>query len=248
MANEPNSARRKAYIATYEEMLVDYEYGSLDYKEDGTPLTREEKLMDPKRGMNFYKYDELYANYGYFFLKFMPWESDLIPNDPSITDENRTIMRYPEVLLLYAEACAMTDDPDGLQYLNMVAERAGAPTYSALTMENVKKEKWFELAWEGTRFLDLVRWGDAAEELAFKTDDDVPYLFDEFYVHGTKGKEVSGLPHKAKIIFKDDGWGELGGGFVAGKHELYPFPFDVIELNRWDESTGTGLKQNPGWE
>ncbi len=39
-----------------------------------------------------------------------------------------------------------------------------------------------------------------------------------------------------------------GGGFVPGKHELYPFPFDVIELNPWDEETGTGLKQNPGWE
>ena len=98
--------------------------------------------------------------------------------------------------------------------------------------------------WDEEDILDL---GDEFH-LAFKTDDDVPYLFDEFYVHGTKGKEVSGLPHKAKIIFKDDGWGELGGGFVAGKHELYPFPFDVIELNRWDESTGTGLKQNPGWE
>lgn len=249
MANEPNSARRKAYIATYEEMLVDYEYSSLDYKADGTPLTKEEKLMDPKRGMNFYKYDELYANYGYFFLKFMPWEEDLIPNDPSITDENRTIMRYSEVLLLYAEACAMsTDDGSGLAALNKVAQRAGAPTYAELNMENVKKEKWFELAWEGTRFLDLVRWGDAEKELAFKAKDEVPYLFDEFYVHGTKGKEVSGKPHEARIIFKDDGWDELGGGYVAGKHELYPFPFDVIELNRWDEATGTGLKQNPGWE
>jgi len=249
MANEPNSARRKAYIATYEEMLVDYEYSSLDYKADGTPLTKEEKLMDPKRGMNYYKYDELYANYGYFFLKFMPWEEDLIPNDPSITDENRTIMRYSEVLLLYAEACAMsTDDGSGLAALNKVAQRAGAPTYAELNMENVKKEKWFELAWEGTRFLDLVRWGDAEKELAFKAKDEVPYLFDEFYVHGTKGKEVSGKPHEARIIFKDDGWDELGGGYVAGKHELYPFPFDVIELNRWDEATGTGLKQNPGWE
>ena len=63
----------------------------------------------------------------------------------------------------------MTNDNDGLKYLNMVAERAGAPTYSALTMENVKQEKWFELCWEGIRFLDLVRWGDAATELAFKS-------------------------------------------------------------------------------
>ena len=59
---------------------------------------------------------------------------------------------------------------------------------------------------------------------------------------------VSHADDRITFIFKDDGWGELGGGFVKGKHELYPFPFDVIELNRWDEATGTGLKQNPGWE
>ncbi|MBR5670558.1 MAG: hypothetical protein IKX11_01725 [Bacteroidales bacterium] len=43
-----------------------------------------------------------------------------------------------------------------------------------------KHEKWFELAWEGTRFLDLVRWGDAPKALAFKAHDKTPYLDDEF--------------------------------------------------------------------
>ena len=253
MANEPDSPRRKAWMATYEEMITEYTYTNfkgknLDVKADGTMMTKEEKLMDPNRGLDFNKYDELYANCGYFFMKFMPWASDLIPNSSTITQENRTVMRYAEVLLLYAEACAMTNDNDGLKYLNMVAERAGAPTYSALTMENVKQEKWFELAWEGTRFLDLVRWGDAPTKLAFKSHDPTPYLDDQFYVDGSKGKKQSGLPHKAWVKHVDDGWGASGGGYVAGKHELYPFPFDVIELNPWNEETGEGLKQNPGWD
>ena len=55
-------------------------------------------------------------------------------------------------------------------------------------------------------------------------------------------------PYKAIVLWEDDGYGARGGGFVKGKHELYPFPFDVIELNPWNEETGTGLKQNPGWE
>ena len=143
---------------------------------------------------------------------------------------------------------AVRDMGDGLKYLNMVAERAGAPTYSALTMENVKQEKWFELCWEGIRFLDLVRWGDAAKELAFKSHDKTPYLGDEFYIKGSMGKKTSGLPHKARISFIDDGWAASGGGFKTGKHELYPFPFDVVQLNPWDEEKGVGLKQNPGWE
>lgn len=263
MAHEPNSARRKAWFVSYEEFLTDFPYpleaGTADvpdsegnkvtvsYKADAD-MTPEEKLMDYRRGLNCEKYDETYANYGYYFMKLLPWASDLIPNNATVTQENRILMRYAEVLLLYAEACAMTNDNDGLKYLNMVAERAGAPTYDALTMENVKQEKWFELSWEGIRFWDLVRWGDAPTALAFKSRDMTPYLGDEFYVPGSKGKKTTGQPHKARIAFYDDGWAAKGGGWKTGKHELLPFPFDVISINPWNAETGEGLKQNPGWD
>ena len=265
MAHEPNSARRKAWFVSYEEFLTDYEYPlgastadvpdatgkktKIDYKADAD-MTRDEKLMDFRRGLNCEKYDETYANYGYYFFKFLPWQSDLIQNSSTVTQENRIVMRYAEVLLLYAEACAMSNDPDGsgLKALNDVAKRAGAPTYDALTMANVKQEKWFEMAWEGTRFWDLVRWGDAPTALAWKAHDKTPYLHDEFYVHESKGKKTSGNPHKAKIYWHDDGWAAKGGGWVTGKHELLPFPYDVIVINPWNEETGEGLKQNPGWE
>ena len=263
MAHEPNSARRKAWFVSYEEFLTDFPYPleegdaeardsegnkvTIHYKADAD-MTKEEKLMDFRRGLNCEKYDETYANYGYYFFKLLPWQSDLIPNNATVTEENRIIMRYAEVLLLYAEACAMTNDNDGLKYLNMVAERAGAPTYDALTMDNVKQEKWFELAWEGTRFWDLVRWGDAPKALAFKSFDETPYLHDEFYIHGSGGKKTSGQPHKAHIYFHDDGWAAKGGGWKTGKHELLPFPYDVITINEWNAETGEGLKQNPGWD
>ena len=263
MAHEPNSARRKAWFVSYDEFITEYPYplaaSEVDvpdangkkvptqFKADAD-MTPEEKRMDFRRGLNCEKYDETYANYGYYFLKLLPWQSDLIPNSSTITQENRIIMRYAEVLLLYAEACAMTNDNDGLKYLNMVAERAGAPTYSSLTLDNVKQEKWFELAWEGTRFWDLVRWGDAPTALAFKSRDETPYLSDDFYVHGSKGKKTTGEPHKAHVYFHDDGWAAKGGGYKTGKHELLPFPFDVISINPWNEETGEGLKQNPGWE
>ena len=263
MAHEPNSARRKAWFASYEEFLTDYPYPlkassadvpdkdgkktKVNYKADAD-MNEAEKLMDFRRGLNCEKYDETYANYGYYFMKFLPWESDLIQNSTTVTQENRLVMRYAEVLLLYAEACAMSNDNDGLKYLNMVAERAGAPTYDKLTLENVKQEKWFEMAWEGCRFWDLVRWGDAPTVLAWKAHDKTPYLGDEFYVSGSKGKKTTGKPHKARINFIDDGWAKKGGGWVTGKHELLPFPFDVVQLNPWNEEKGEGLKQNPGWE
>jgi hypothetical protein len=254
-------------------------------------MTKEEKLMDKNRGLDLKKRPDLYANYGWFWFKFIPYKSDLNTNSTAPTQENRTVMRYAEVLLLYAEACAQTGDNDGLKYLNMVAERAGAPTYTSLTMDNVKKEKWFEMAWEGCRFVDLVRWGDAEKELAFRSHSLTPYLRDDFFGNWEKnasggadkskplvpeevtvgtytyltlktgaGKEIArddiagsyneatGRPHRAIVMWVDDGYGAKGGGFVKGKHELYPFPFDVVELNPWNEETGEGIKQNPGWE
>ena len=248
LANEAGSYRQKAWIVSYDEYLTEYPYSKLDKNSDGSMKTREEKLMDSKRGLDFKKYNDLYANYGWFFFKFVPYQSDLVKNGSTATQQNQIIMRYAEVLLLYAEACAQTGDASGLTYLNKVAERAGAPTYSSLTMDNVKKEKWFEMAWEGTRFVDLVRWGDAATELAFKGKDETPYLTDEFYVYGTNGASQSGKPHKAVIRMVDDGWAAKGAGFKTGKNELYPFPFDVLELNPWNAEKGEGLKQNPGWD
>ena len=248
LANEAGSYRQKAWIVSYDEYLTEYTYGKLDKNSDGSTKTRDEKLMDSKRGLDFTKYNDLYANYGWFFFKYIPYQSDLISNSSRNTEQNQVILRYAEVLLLYAEACAQTGDASGLTYLNKVASRAGAPTYSALTMENVKKKKWFEMAWEGTRFVDLVRWGDAAKELAFRGKDETPYLTDEFYVYGTNGKQMSGLPHKAVIRYVDDGWAAKGAGFKTGKNELYPFPFDVLELNPWNEEKHEGLKQNPGWD
>lgn len=236
LENEPNSARRKLWFVSYEDFLTKFEYPN-----DAKYPTKEDKLMDPGRGLDFNKYDELYANCGYFWIKFLPYQSDLIHNNTTLTDENRIIMRYAEVLLNYAECCAMTNDSDGLKYLNMVQARAEAPLSPALTLDAVKKEKWFELAWEGQRFFDLVRWGEADKELAFRCKDLTPYLFDKFYVYGSKGKKQSGLPHEAEIHYVDNGFGALGGGFKKGKHEYYPIPFSVLETN-------PELKQNPFWE
>lgn len=288
LANEAGSYRQKAWMCSYDELITEFSYSKLDTKADGTPLTKEEKLMQSERGLVLTSSrPDLYANYGWYWIKFLPYKSDLNKNATRQTAENKTVMRYAEVLLLYAEACAQTGDNDGLQYLNMVAQRAGAPTYSSLTMENVKKEKWFEMAWEGCRFWDLVRWGDAEKELAFRSRSLTPYLRDDFLnnwlktdkdkqnpltpvpvtvgsytyytfegrsrdevqsAYNTDKNAASGRPHKAIVLWNDDGYGAKGGGFVKGKHELYPFPFDIIELNPYDPETGTGIKQNPGWE
>lgn len=68
------------------------------------------------------------------------------------------LIRYADVLLMRTE---LTGDP---QYMNEVRRRAGLndTTYS---WENIKKERQYELAFEGLRFNDLRRWSgkDAGE-------------------------------------------------------------------------------------
>jgi hypothetical protein len=79
-------------------------------------------------------------------------------------------LRYAEVLLDYAEAVAMGGTNgsglSGLQALNLVRERAGLTDAPSLDMDNVtygvKAERRAELYYEGSRFIDLVRWGDAS--------------------------------------------------------------------------------------
>ncbi|MBQ0044162.1 MAG: RagB/SusD family nutrient uptake outer membrane protein, partial [Bacteroidales bacterium] len=140
--------------------------------------------------------------------------------------------RYAEVLLLYAEACAMTNDNDGLQYLNAIQDRAGAPRTS-LTMENVKKEKMFEMYQEGVRYEDLVRWGDAVKELG-ANGSYVPNFQDEFWLSNeTK-------PHHAVLNEADAYYNGSNCGFKAGKNELMPYPFGELSINE-------NIEQNPGW-
>jgi hypothetical protein len=79
--------------------------------------------------------------------------------------ENIKILRYADVLLMAAEAAFKTGNT-GLAstYLNQVRARArgGANVLPNVTasMVAIKHERRIELAMEGERFYDVVRWGD----------------------------------------------------------------------------------------
>lgn len=82
------------------------------------------------------------------------------------------VFRYAEVLLLAAEAYNRAGQ-DGMARteLNKIRNRAGlADIDSSMSgdalFEAIVDEKFLELAHEGQRFWDLVRWGKAATELA----------------------------------------------------------------------------------
>ena len=91
-------------------------------------------------------------------------ESFQIAGDKDNKPKNIRLMRYAEVLLMYAEASAMAGSGDGVAKLNQVRARANLlPT--TLSQANVWKERRVELAMEADRFLDLVRQGRAGTVL-----------------------------------------------------------------------------------
>lgn len=226
-----DSYRRKAWIRTYDEVLYD-----LTYPNDNVMTTREAKSKDPHRGL----IDPvgLYGHEGYFHMKMVASRTDMINNSYSI--KNFTLMRYAEVLLMYAECCAqLGDDGTGLKALNDVQVRAGANHIStSCTLEEVKNEKLYEMWLEGCRFADLVRWGEAATKLA-TSGDRVPSFKDPFcYAEGTAGKTAT---HTGVVDWSEaEHLNNVDHGFQSGKHEYFPFPFSEISINE-------SLVQNPGW-
>lgn len=75
--------------------------------------------------------------------------------DGRMPDNDIVLFRYADVLLMRAEA-AVRNGGDGTADMNAVRSRAGMPPRPA-TLDNILTERLLELAWEGWRRQDLVR-------------------------------------------------------------------------------------------
>lgn len=79
---------------------------------------------------------------------------------------NWRLIRYADVLLMAAEAYFRDGDPGlALDYVNEVRRRSNVAELSAITFDDIVLERQLELAFEGFRYIDLVRWGLAEQEL-----------------------------------------------------------------------------------
>ncbi len=131
-------------------------------------------------------------------------------------------IRYADVLLMHSE---LTDGKviiDGMSGMNKVRQRADLPAI-AYSLEALKKERRYELCFEGLRWNDLRRWGDVqqivdnqvGQAILNRGKADV-FQFDPSYPFMTRYRET-------------------GGGF-------WKIPESQITL-----SNGV-LEQNEGWE
>lgn len=124
-------------------------------------------------------------------------------NAPKNDPFNRRVIRYADVLLLYAEVQHLLgDDGTGLAALNEVRGRVDMPPVAALTKAAIIHERDIELALEMHRFFDLVRW-------SFDPDWGIDWA----------------------EIYQDQSGPDGVGYFQAGKNEYLPIPVGEIDLN-----------------
>lgn len=200
------------------------------------------------------------------------------------------LFRYAEVLLNYAEAKAelgtLTDD-DWANTIGVLRARAGItaglnakpskvdryvqetyfPDITDATILEVRRERSVELALEGFRFADLLRWKHGELMMMRWTGIYVPALNVQMDLDhdGTtdvifyKGEKPTGLPASCTPISVDGGeetrqglTGATSGNltwydndpsriwYEDGRQYYYLIPQSAINLNE-------NLKQNPGW-
>lgn len=111
-------------------------------------------------------YIEGYQNTGYFLNKFLPRRSDVRTGGGAVEtnyQQNCYVIRLADTYLMEAEALGGTG-PRAQALLDAVRARVGLPSVP-VSLAAIKAERRLELAGEGHRFFDLVRWGDAPAKL-----------------------------------------------------------------------------------
>ena len=124
-----------------------------------------------------------------------------------------TIYRFADVLLMYAEL------EKDVAPINRVRARVGLPAANGYTEETLRNERRWELAFEGSRWDDLRRWGIAAEALSKQN-----------------GQVMFNQGQKVNMNF-----GNYAARYNATKG-FYRIPKSQIDLS------GGEYKQNAGWE
>ena len=165
---------------------------------------------DPDCRPSYYEAGKSFKDYHkageFFWHKFVNWDPSLSP-DWYYSAFNVPIIRYADVLLLYAECLNdRGDTQNAIKYINQVRDRVHVPGLPlTMTKDQVLKhlqdvERPCELALEGSRWYDLIRWNIVGKALK---DHNKPYV----------------------------------ENFVETKHKLFPIPHSEFLLNKdWEQN------------
>ena len=162
---------------------------------------------------------------GYYIQKFIDIE---VEPRGFYTDLTWVDMRYPEVVLNYAEACIeLGEIQNGIDALNEVRNRAGLPdrptTGQSEAREFVRHERGIEFYAEAQRWFDIRRWMTAPQLM----HDVYPTRIYEW----TDGK-MRWEWDQAFLVDKRDNWSD----------KLYWLPIPFEETQRAPQ-----IEQNPNY-
>lgn len=150
------------------------------------------------------------------------------------TGMNAIVMRYAEVLLMYAESKIELGQIDESVYkaLNDIRKRAGIPEVDRTVYNNqakmrelVRRERRVELAMEGLRWFDICRWRIAEEVMPGQVYGALLGTVDA----GTGALNLTDERIKVEIRL-----------FDPAKNYLWPIPQSVIDAT-------PAIEQNPGY-
>lgn len=196
-----------------------------DIRRDEAILTPDEALMENKGEENYLTNAYLNNKTG-MYRDTMPDGSNGLGGWGNVLPHatrgelNSQQIRYADVLLMYAEACLGTgDEAVAKTYINKVRERVGLGEVGTYTFklngvevtnptveQCLRHERRCELAMEGHRWFDLVRW------------------------QGVDGKGLKEHMDAYKATEAKDVQDHIQA-FVKGKHEIFPIPYKEIQLN-----------------
>lgn len=175
---------------------------------------------------------------GYFTKKLVHWESGFGNTTAGVVEYAWPEIRLAEVYLMYAEALNEVEGPvsDVHYYLNKIRSRAGLKTveeswrnYSINPTkpdtkegmrEIIQRERLIELALEGHRYWDLLRWKLAAT----------------YFNQPIRGWDVTQSDAEAYYQVKTI----YNRSFIAPRDYFNPIPNSEMNVN-------VNLVQNPGW-
>jgi hypothetical protein len=102
---------------------------------------------------------------GYYNNKYIKRQGEIgLPDNDLTSPVNYRVIRYADVMLMAAEAhFHLGNNSVAQQLVNQIRVRAGVPGIPVQSLNDIYKERRFELSGEGHRFFDLVRTGQAAQ-------------------------------------------------------------------------------------
>lgn len=157
-------------------------------------------------------------------------------NQPKVPLNHR-IMRYADVLLMYAEACNETnDDVNARTALNQVRKRVNLANVEASGNElrkAIRAERRLELACENHRIYDLRRWTD---DNGKKVICNIMGPNGSFVAYNTNQTTADAYEWENQYEPSNKGY-----TFDENRDLLFPIPLYEITM-----SNGT-IEQNPGW-